>query len=87
MTERYAAIGLTGGTEHVRMRKHPIPTKHLAIVDREKTNGTNAVKKSLAQGEILNIGRRRPLPLRIDITRIVQVAAQAGMSFQPASVG
>jgi len=30
------------------MRKHPIPTKHLTIVDRDETNGTNAVEKSLA---------------------------------------
>jgi hypothetical protein len=48
VTEGDAAIRLTAGTEHVRMRKYPIPTKHLAILSGDKTNGTNAVKKSLA---------------------------------------
>ncbi len=87
VTQRYAAIRLTGGAEHIRMRKHPIPTKHPATVDRDKANGANAVEKSLAQCEIVNVGRRWPLPLRVDVSWIVQVITQAGMSFQPVSIG
>jgi len=48
VTERHAAIRLTAGTEHVSMRQDAIPPKHLAVIDREQTNGTNAVKKLLA---------------------------------------
>jgi hypothetical protein len=44
----HAAIRLTARTEHVRVRQDPIPAKHLSIADRDKTNGTHAVKKPLA---------------------------------------
>ena len=51
-----------------------------------QANGTNAVKKALAQTEVIDIRRGRPLALHVDIARIVHVAAKAGMCFQPASV-
>ena len=45
----HASIRLAVVTEHVRMCKHPVATKHVAAVNRIKTDGVNAVKTLLAQ--------------------------------------
>ena len=68
------------------MRKDAVATIHLAIADRSQANGPNAVKKILAQAEVIDIRRRRSLPLHVDIARIVHAPVKAGMCFQPASV-
>ncbi len=60
VAEGDAPIRLAVGTEHVSMCEHPFATKHLAVVDRIKADGTNAVKQLLAQREIIDIRRRRP---------------------------
>src|ERR1700687_588541 len=87
VAEGYASIRLSVGTEHVRMCEHPIATKHVAAADRCETKGTNAVKTLLAQREVIDIRGRWSATLCVHITRIVHVAAQAGMRFQPAAVG
>jgi hypothetical protein len=38
----HASGRLDVGAEHVRMRKNPIATKHLAVVDRDETDGMNS---------------------------------------------
>src|ERR1700686_2742129 len=55
VTEGHASIRLAVGTEHVRMCKHPFATKHIAAADRNKTDGANAVKRLLAQREVIDI--------------------------------
>src|SRR5258708_31701877 len=87
VTEGHATIRLAVGTEHIRMCKHPIATKHLAVVDRNKANGTDTMKTPLAQREVIDIRRRCPPTLHVDIAGIVHIAAEAGMRFQPVSVG
>ena len=68
------------------MGKHPVATKHFAVVNRDETDGTNAVKKLLAQREVIDIRRRWPPPLGVDLTGVVHQVAEAGMGFQPGSV-
>jgi hypothetical protein len=77
VTEGHASIRLAAGTEHVRMGKHPIATKHVAAADRNQTDGANAVKKLLAQREVIDIRWRWPPILLAHIPRIVEVAAEA----------
>jgi hypothetical protein len=88
VAEGHATIRLAVGTEHVRMCKHAIATKHLAVVDRNKANGTDTMKTPLAHREVIDLRRRCPPPtLHVDIAGIVHIAAEAGMPFQPVSVG
>src|ERR1700722_14758447 len=78
VTEGQATIRLAVGTEHVRMCKHPIATKHLAAVDRKKANGPDTLKNPLAQRQVIDIRRRCPPTLHVDIAGIVHIAAEAG---------
>jgi hypothetical protein len=37
-----------------------VPAKHFAFIDWVKAKGKNAVKRLLAQGEVIYVWRRRP---------------------------
>ena len=87
VAEGYASVRLAIGTEHVRMGKYPIAAKHRDVIERNQANGTNTVEKFLAQREIIDIRRRRPLTPQVDVLRIIHVLAKPGMCFQPACVG
>src|SRR6516162_6340633 len=87
IAEGYASVRLAIGTEHVRVGKHPVATEHLAVVDRNKANGTDTVEKVLAQRKIIDVRRGRSLSPQADILRIVHVLAKARMCFQPSPIG
>jgi len=76
VTEGHASIRLAVGTEHVRMCKQPIATKHVATADRNKTDGANAVKKLLAQREVIDIWWRCPPILLAHIAWVVEATAK-----------
>ena len=87
VAEGHASIGLAVGTEHVCVGEDSIPTKHFAFIDRVKADRTNAVKRLLAQSEVIYVWRRRAPALGVDVTGVVHQVAEAGMSFQPTPIG
>jgi hypothetical protein len=52
------------------MGEDPIPAKHFAFIDWVKAKGTDAVKRLLAQSELIYVWRRRPAALG-DVTGVV----------------
>ena len=69
------------------MRQDAGAAVHLAVADRSQANGANAVKQALAHAEVVDVRRRRPLHPHVDVAGVVHAPAEAGMGFQPASVG
>src|SRR5262249_1838592 len=86
VAERHASIRLAVRAQHVGMGEDARTTVHPAAIDRVEPDGANAMKQSLAQREIVDIRRRRSPHPQIDMARIVDVGAEAGMSLEPPAV-
>jgi len=54
VAEGHTALRLTVRAMHVRMRKHAIPAKHLALVERNEPDGANSVEKLLPQHQLIH---------------------------------
>src|SRR6266480_8038859 len=83
VAEGHTALRLTVRAMHVRMRKHAITAKHLALVERNEPDGANSVEQLLPQHQPMHIRRRRPSILHTDGAWIIQVATETGVRFQP----
>src|ERR1700722_18690151 len=84
--KRHAAERLPAWAEHIRMRQDTITAIHGVVADGIEADSLNAVEETVAQSEIVDIGRRRAAILDVDVMRVVEPLAQPGMRFHPVAV-
>ena len=83
VVEGHAAVRLAVGAQHVGVGENAGAAVHPAVVDRVEADGANAVKQPLAQGERIDVRRRRALHPHVHVAGIVHHGAEAGMGLEP----
>ena len=88
LVQRYAAVGLTPGSEHEGMREQARPpVDGLLAANRVQPQRRHAVKQRFARGEVIEMRRRYAPHPDARRMRIVERRAEAGMRFQLGAVG
>ena len=85
--EGHAAKRLAGGAEHVGVGENAVAPEHLSVIDRIEANGLNAVKRLLAQHQIVDVRWRGAAIFLVDKARIVESLTQSRMRFELEPVG
>src|ERR1700722_18028193 len=80
--ERHAAVGIAPGTEHISMREQAGAAQSAILVDRNEPYRLHAVERRFAHFQIVECRRRRTVHSLMNVARIVDPRAEAGMRFQ-----
>src|SRR5262249_23190953 len=85
IAEGHAPVRLAVRTQHVGVGEDTGTAVHPAVVDRVEADRAHAVKHPLAQREIVEIRRRRPMHPDVHVAWIVHEASKAGVGLEAAA--
>src|SRR4051794_3684157 len=85
IAEGDASVRVALRAEQVGVGQDAAAAVHPALVYRREAQRATSVKPPLAQGELVDVRRRRPTHSDMGVVRIVPKVANAGMGFELAA--